>query len=34
MELNPVLERFAQRSPLPVMARAVTVQNPIRVKPE
>ena len=23
MELNPVLERFAQRSPLPVMARAV-----------
>ena len=23
MELNPILERFAQRSPLPVMARAV-----------
>ena len=23
MELNPVLERFAQRAPLPVMARAV-----------
>ena len=23
MKLNPVLERFAQRSPLPVMARAV-----------
>ena len=23
MDLNPVLERFAQRTPLPVMARAV-----------